>query len=105
MKAKEITIAKMQNPFEMLSAPQESIRLNQSDIMSMTKDTIMFLTQIKNAGVVLEGKESEGMCYQRFMTKIIDRDLLDSRILELTEELVDMNLHIIKNFSRSRNKK
>ena len=102
MNQNETTTVRLINPFDIPQEELKSFRLNQSDIMAITKENIMFLSQVKNMAVFLQNKEGDGNSYSRFLSDSNHRKLLDDRIVELSEELVNMNLHIIKNFKRSK---
>ena len=80
-----------------------SPRPNQMEIMRITKDNIMFLSNIKNQGVFLNSSDNQE--YRAFMYNKQYRDILDDNIMDLSCSLVSMNKHMIKNFSRSKSYK
>lgn len=72
----------------------------QLEIIEITKDNIIFLNNIKNTGIMVSG--DSGQEYTPFMINQNYRDILDTQIMDLSTNLVEMNKHIIRNFSSSK---
>lgn len=72
-------------------------KLNQTDIMALTKANILFLSNLKSQGMLVQSESGF-----EFLPNIKNqqyRDILDDSIIELTSSLMSMNRHIIKKFS------
>lgn len=71
----------------------------QMDIIEVTKDSIIFLTNIRNGGMITQTDGSTE--YTPFLINQSYRDILEDSIIDLSADLVKMNKHLIKGFSKT----
>jgi hypothetical protein len=78
-----------------LQETDKSKRLNQEDVMRITRENIMFLSGLKNCGVIT-GSDSN-KTYQSLMEEDFVM-MLETNILDLTQDLVALNKKVLKRF-------